>query len=131
MKRVLLCSMAVPWPEKPLLGNFHVYQAQGFAELGAEMRLFGPSPLVPGWVAKVSRRARGHHERPDRYAIDGVEVCAPRVTFAFPPFVRFGMAAWAPRLVAGRDPWVLIHWGYANFRRGSPSEAIQYYKRFQ
>jgi glycosyltransferase involved in cell wall biosynthesis len=99
MRRVLLCSTAVPWPDRPLLGIFHVHQARAIAALGGEMQLFGPAPAVPRWLARAGPRLRGQAERPRRYEVDGVTVRAPRVPFAFPPLIRGRIAERAPGLV--------------------------------
>lgn len=99
MKRILMCTLAAPWPSKPLLGVFHAYQASALRSLGIEMTLFAPSPAVPGWLAGASPRVRGHLERPERYEMYGTEVLAPRVPFAFPSRVRFGLAKLLPDLV--------------------------------
>jgi teichuronic acid biosynthesis glycosyltransferase TuaC len=97
-----MCTLAAPWPKKPLLGIFHAYQAAALLELGVEMKLFSPSPVVPRWAGMASPRARGHIERPRRYEMYGADVLAPRVPFAFPSRVRFGLAKAAPGLV---DSW--------------------------
>lgn len=99
MRRVLLCSLAVPWPSRPLLGIFHVHQARAVAACGGAMELFSPSPDLPAWLGKAWPRVRHQTERPERYAIDGVPVHAPRAAFAFPPVVRDALAPVAPRTV--------------------------------
>jgi glycosyltransferase involved in cell wall biosynthesis len=91
--------MAVPWPRRPLIGNFHVLQARALAERGCRMDLFGPAPRVPAWLGHLSQRVRGHVKRPLRYEIDGVTIHSPRVPFAFPPTLRFQGARVAPRAV--------------------------------
>lgn len=97
-----MCTLAAPWPSKPLLGIFHAYQAEALRSFGVEMKLYAPSPAIPRWMGAASPRARGHLERPHRYEMYGAEVLAPRVPFAFPSRVRFGMAKAAPGLV---DSW--------------------------
>ena len=52
MTRMLLCSMSVPWPERQLLGAYHVDQALALRELGVNMELF--SPALPGRRVAVS-----------------------------------------------------------------------------
>ena len=102
MRRILLCSTAVPWPNRPLLGIFHIHQAQALRALGVEMALFSPSVAVPTWLGRAWPRLRDHAARPARYQIDGVEVFAPRTRFVFPAFVR-------QRLVVARPDAVLRH----------------------
>ncbi|MGE0144919.1 MAG: glycosyltransferase [Planctomycetota bacterium] len=100
--RLLLCSLAVPWPSRPRLGIFHLHQARALAELGCETVVLGPGPAVPRWLGRVWSRVRDHAARPTHYAIDGVTIDAPRVAFAFPPFVRQRLARTAPNAV--------LHW---------------------
>lgn len=101
IQRILLCSMAVPWPQKPLLCAFHHDQARALRELGVEMRLFSPAPKVPALAAALHRRLRGHYERPSRYEMNGVVTESPRCAFAFSPFIRHQAAAHCPEGVAG------------------------------
>ncbi len=87
--------MAVPWPDRPLLGVFHVHQAHAVARLGGEVVLFGPAPAIPRALGAVSPKARRHLERPRRYRAGDVTVDAPRVPFAYPEVVRGPLArAW-------------------------------------
>lgn len=95
--RILLCSLAVPWPSRPRLGIFHVHQAQALRDLGSEMEFFSPGPAIAPWVGGLTPRLRDHARRPMEYLVDGVRVRAPRTRFCFPPLVRFGMARVAPR----------------------------------
>lgn len=97
--RILLCSLAVPWPHKRHLGLFHHMQAQALAELDAELRLFSPAPRLPRVLGAVSRCARDHLARPREYEIGGVVTSSPRVGFAFPRWLRFSVAPWLPELV--------------------------------
>jgi len=62
MNRILLCSMSVPWPTRPLLCRYHIDQARAMRELGVDMQLFSPAPLVPRWTAAVHRKCRAHLE---------------------------------------------------------------------
>ena len=101
MKRLLLCSNAVPWPDRPHLGGFHVLQARALQELGHDMELFGPGPRVPKLAGRWVPRLRSHAARPDRYVVDGVTIHAPKVPFAFPGVVRRLGAEWAPALLSG------------------------------
>ncbi len=107
--RILLCSLAVPWPSRPRLGIFHLHQARAVAALGGAMEIFGPGPAVPAWLGRALRRVRDHAQRPTEYEIDGVHVRAPRVDFAFPPFNRFHLARLAPEF--------LLHWAARAMRR--------------
>ena len=97
--RILLCSLAVPWPSRPRLGIFHLHQARAIAERGGAVRIFAPGPQVPDWLGRRWKRVRDHAERPARYEVDDVQIDAPRVRFAFPPLVRRGLAQLAPDFV--------------------------------
>lgn len=97
--RVLLCSLAVPWPSRPRLGIFHVHQAHALEALGSRVEFFAPGPGVPPWLGRLCGRLRDHAERPLAYASEGIAVHAPRTRFVFPPAVRFGLARLAPRTV--------------------------------
>lgn len=103
--RILLCSMAVPWPEMPRLCAFHHDQAKALAELGTEMRVFSPAPCLPRWLRHVHPRFRRHVERPRTYEMNGVVTESPRCAFAFPPTVRHKIARRWPELVAGYATW--------------------------
>ncbi|MCR9247386.1 MAG: glycosyltransferase [bacterium] len=105
MKRLLMLTMAAPRPSQPLLGIFHAFQAAALRDQGVEMTLFSPGPTAVGLAGVLSRRARRHAERPLRYRIRDVDVHAPRVPFAFPPSVRFGLARRCPGLV---DRWARL-----------------------
>jgi len=101
IKRILMCSMAVPWPSKPTLCAFHHDQANALAEFGTEMRLFSPAPKLPKVLRFLSPRFRGQIERPESYELNDVQTESPRVMFAFPPMVRHRLAIKRPDLVAG------------------------------
>ncbi|MHC5114565.1 MAG: glycosyltransferase [Planctomycetota bacterium] len=109
MKRLLLCSMSVPWPRRQLLGAYHVDQAKGLRELGVDTELFSPAPCLPTWAAALHAKCRAHLERPDRYRIRGVTIRTPRVPFVF--------TAWARRRGAHLAPGLLATWARASLRR--------------
>jgi teichuronic acid biosynthesis glycosyltransferase TuaC len=100
IRRILMCSMAVPWPTRPTLCAFHHDQARALAELGTEMRLFSPVPRLPRFLRHVHPRLRGHIDRPQQYTLHGVKTESPRCAFVFPPWVRHRLAAKHPQLVA-------------------------------
>jgi glycosyltransferase involved in cell wall biosynthesis len=100
MNRILLCSMSVPWPTRPLLCPYHVEQARALRKLDVEMQLFSPAPQVPRWTAAVHRKCQAHLERPLRYRFRDVTVRSPRVPFFFSRWCRRHGARVAPGAVA-------------------------------
>lgn len=100
IKRILMSSMAVPWPSKPTLCAFHHDQANALAEFGTEMRLFSPAPQLPRFLRCLGARFRGQIDRPESYELNGVQTESPRVPFAFPPSVRHRLAVKRPELVS-------------------------------
>jgi len=105
MKRLLMLSPAVPWPDRPLLGIFHAFQADALRAQGVEMRVFSPSPRIPRLLGRISSRIRRRLQRPERYRMHGLVVEAPRVPFAFPSKVRFQLA---PRMPGTIDRWARL-----------------------
>ncbi|MEO0480323.1 MAG: glycosyltransferase [Planctomycetota bacterium] len=97
--RFLMCSRAVPWPDRLLQGSFHIEQALGLRSIGAEMELFGAGFAIPNWLGRRLSRFRDHCSRPLKYRVRGVQIYAPRVRFPFPPVMRHVIAAAAPRFV--------------------------------
>jgi len=87
-KRLLLCSMTVPWPDRPTQGLYHVDQATALNRLGIYTQILSPAPRVPRWAGKLSSWAARHNSRPERYEIDGVTIHSPRVPFSFPRIMR-------------------------------------------
>ena len=105
MKRLLMLSPAVPWPDKPLLGIFHAFQADALRAQGVEMRVFSPSLRIPRVLGRILPRVRRRLQRPERYAMHGLQVAAPRVPFAFPSRVRFQLAPHMPDVI---DRWARL-----------------------
>jgi glycosyltransferase involved in cell wall biosynthesis len=99
MKRLLLCSMSVPWPARPRLCAYHIAQARALRDLDVSMDLFSPAPALPAWSARLHPKLRAHVERPERYEIDDVTIHSPRCIFAFPQLAREVGAALTPRLL--------------------------------
>lgn len=100
VKKILMCSMAVPWPTKPTLCAFHHDQANALAEFGTEMRLFSPAPALPRLLRYLHPRCKGQIDRPRSYEMNGVQTESPRVPFAFPPSVRHRLAIKRPNVVS-------------------------------
>ena len=100
MRRLVLCSLAVPWPEAVATGQYNVLQATALLQAGWNVSLFKPVPWVPPAVSTVSARAARWRRHPERYELGGIPVYAPRVAFLYAPGIRFRLSAVAPGLVA-------------------------------
>jgi phosphatidylinositol alpha-1,6-mannosyltransferase len=99
--RLLLCSMTVPWPDRPSQGAYHVSQARAVNELGHAMEIFSPAPAIPESLGRWFAGCRRHLARPSMYEVDGVPIFSPQVPFVFPRFLRARGAMSAPRLTNG------------------------------
>lgn len=96
--KLLLCSMTVPWPNRPAQGAYHLSQARAVHELGHAMEIFSPAPALPTYPSRWFAAGRRHLERPMAYKMEGVSIFSPRVPFAFPNVLRTVGAKVAPRL---------------------------------
>lgn len=97
---ILLCSMTVPWPSRASQGAYHISQAHALTASGCSTTVLSPAPRLPGWSGRLGEPFRRHLARPERYAVRGVPVVSPRLTFAFPRFARNCMAAAFPQLLS-------------------------------
>lgn len=88
MPKLLLCSMTVPWPDRPTQGLYHIEQARALRRRGVETSVFSPAPKLPKRVAKRSAWAARHAGRPEHYVIDEVDIHSPRTPFLFPNVLR-------------------------------------------
>lgn len=98
-RRLLLCSLAVPWEGAPATGLFNIHQAKALQRSGWDVQIFKPVPRVPRWLARRSTRANRWARHPTRYELDGIPVCSPAVWFSFVAPVRFTLVRLSPRLV--------------------------------
>ncbi|MBB6428288.1 glycosyltransferase [Algisphaera agarilytica] len=101
-KRLLLCSMTVPWPDRPTQGLYHVDQAIALNRMGVDTQILSPAPLIPTWAGKLSSWAARHNARPKSYEINGVTIHSPRVPFSFPRMMR---EQWVPKYPYGVNRW--------------------------
>ena len=101
-KRLLLCSMTVPWPDRPTQGLYHVDQAIALNRMGVDTQILSPAPLIPTWAAKLSSWAARHNARPKSYEISGVTIHSPRIPYVFPRMMR---EQWAPKFPYGVNRW--------------------------
>lgn len=99
MSKLLLCSMTVPWPNRPTQGLYHVDQAAALTEAGVNTSILSPVPMGASLLSKCSQWAARHAERPEQYSIRGVNLYSPRAAFTYPNAIRQKMASAIPGVV--------------------------------
>jgi teichuronic acid biosynthesis glycosyltransferase TuaC len=99
-RRLVLCSLSIPWPEAVATGQYNVLQAKALRQAGWHVSLFKPVPWIPSVVSKISARGARWRRHPERYELDGIPVHAPRVPFLYASTIRFRLARVSPGLVA-------------------------------
>ncbi|MDZ7677405.1 MAG: glycosyltransferase family 4 protein [Acidimicrobiales bacterium] len=97
-RKLLLCSLAVPWDGAPTTGLYNIDQAKALQRQGWEVEILKPIPRTPRWLGRLSPRARRWRRHPEHYEFDGVRVHSPRVWFSHAPIVRTRLARLAPGL---------------------------------
>ncbi len=99
MPRVLLCSMTVPWPDRPTQGQYHLDQAAALTDAGHPTSVLSPAPWIPRAMERYSAWAKRHANRPVSYRMRGIEIHSPRIPFVYPNTVRQRIAPAVPKLI--------------------------------
>ncbi len=100
-RRLLMCSMTVPWPDRPTQGLYHIDQALALNDMGIKTTVFSPAPWVPAIAGQLCDRFDRHVRRPRAYEVNGIPIDSPRTAYAYPRMIRFGVAQWSPATVQG------------------------------
>lgn len=98
-RRLLLCSMTVPWPDRPTQGLYHLDLAGALQRQGIETEILSPKPCVPRWASRLHPTLQRHVNRPECYAMQGVTIHSPRIPFVFPRLMRQGLAPRLPKTI--------------------------------
>lgn len=99
MSKLLLCSMTVPWPNRPTQGLYHVDQAAALTQAGVDTSILSPAPAGTTLLSKRLQWAARHAERPAHYCIRGIDLYTPRIPFVFPNVAREKLAPRVPSLI--------------------------------